>query len=277
MTGQTNLPITHTPTIHMVFSSVDLTTPDEKVAAERIASLEDVFLPNAVEVSWEQRDPQKCLGMVQFRDHTVQIAGLSMPLPPAVLDQTVHVSRWQPQIKAAMRQHRSHLSLLYTGKCPDPVDKMIALYQTAHAFDHENLLGVINPNAWTAHPPADFLAAEMIRTYHQNIPFSLWIGYVKFFIDKQHFWLVSRGHHIFDVPDLAYLVQAEEKLEEIINHFINIFYYIYEQDVVVTAGDTLAIQGSNTTMQFSEVEEGADFLMGPSGTLVIEKVRQDEG
>ncbi|MEA3327319.1 MAG: DUF4261 domain-containing protein [Chloroflexota bacterium] len=277
MTVQTNLPITHTPTIYMVFSSVDLTTPDENTIAERIASTEDSSPLNVVDVRWEQRNPQKCLGMVQFRDHKVQFTGLSMPLPPVVMDQTVHVSRWQPQIKAAMRQHLSHLSLQYTGKNPDPVEKMIAMYQTAHAFDHENLLGVINPNAWTAHPPADFLNADMIRTYHQNIPFSLWIGYVKFFIDKQHFWLLSRGHHIFDVPDLAYLVQADEKLDEIINHFINVFYYIYEQDVVVTAGDTLAIQGTNATMQFSEVEEGADFLMGPSGTLVIEKIRGDEG
>jgi len=277
MTAQTNLPITYTPTIHLVFSNPDLVTPDEKTLAERFASLEDISPTEVVDMQWEQRDSYKCLGRVQFRDHAVQVTGLSMPLPPAAMDQTVHVSRWQPQIKAAMRQHRSHLSLLYTGTNLDPVEKMIALYHTAHAFDHENLLGVINPNAWTAHPPADFLTAESIHAYRQNIPFSLWIGYVKFFIDKQHFWLTSKGHHIFDVPDMAYLIQADEKLDEIINHFNNIFYFIYEQDVVVTAGDTLAIEGGNVTMKFSEVEEGADFLMGPSGTLVIEKVKLDEG
>jgi len=276
MTAQTNLPISYTPAIHLVFSNPDLVTPDENTLAERFASLEDISPSDVVNVQWEQRDSHKCLGRIQYRDHAVQVTGLSMPLPPATMDQTVHVSRWQPQIKAAIRQHLSHLSLLYTGTNPDPVEKMIALYHTAHALDHENLLGVINPNAWTAHPPADFLTAESIQAYRQNIPFSLWIGYVKFFIDKQHFWLTSKGHHIFDVPDLAYLIQADEKLDEIINHFNNIFYFIYEQDVVVTAGDTLAIEGANVTMKFSEVEEGADFLMGPSGTLIIEKTRQDE-
>lgn len=274
MTQQTTPPTTYTPAIFLVFSNPELTTPDQKAIADRIASLEDPLQPDSVEAHWDLRGSEKCVGSVRFRDHGIQISGLSAPLPPSIMDQTIHVSQWQPQIKASIRQHRSQISLIYTGNNPDPIEKMIALYQTAYAFDTENLLGIINPNAWTAHPPADFLTAEMIRSYRQNIPFELWIGYTKFFIDKQHYWLASKGHHIFDVPDLAYLANADEELDDIINHFINIFYYLLEEDVEVVAGDTLAIKSADITMQFSEVEEGADFLMGPSGTLVIEKVDQ---
>jgi len=275
MTAQTTPPTSYTPTIYLVFADPELTNPDKTIIAERIASLEKSLPPDAVEVHWEVCGPDKCLGSVRFQNHEIQVSGLSMPLPPAILDQTVHVSRWQAQIKAAIRQHRAQMSLVYTGQNQDPIEKMVALYQIAFAFSTEDLLGVINPNAWTAHPPADFLTADLIRSYHKQIPFNLWIGYVKFFIDKQRYWLASKGHHIFDVPDLAYQVKPGEDFNEIVNHFINIFYYFYEKDVEVLAGDTLAIQGTSKNFQFSEVEEGAAFLMGPSGTLVVEKVERE--
>ena len=275
MTVQTTPTTSYTPTITLVFANPELTIPDETTIAERIAALENSLQPDAVEVHWEACGSDKCLGSILFQDHEVHISGLSTPLPPAILDQTVHVSRWQPQIKAAIRQHRTQINLVYTGHNPDPINKMVALYQIAYAFSTEDLLGVINPNAWTAHPPADFLTKELIRTFCNDIPFNLWIGYVKFFIDKQRYWLASKGHHIFDVPDLAYQAEPGEDIDEIVNHFINIFYYFYEQDVEVLTGDTLAIQGTSMNFQFSEVEEGAEFLMGPSGTLVIEKVDRE--
>lgn len=274
MTAQKTPVTNYTPMIFLVFSDPELSMPEKNIIADRIASLEDSLQPGAVEVHLDESEPGKCLGSIQFQNHTIQISGLSIPLPPAVLDQTVHVTRWQPQIKAAIRQHRTQISLVYTGQNPDPIDKMTALYQVAYAFSTEDLLGVINPNAWTAHPSADFLTADMIRAYRNDIPFNLWIGYVKFFIDKQRYWLVSRGHHIFDVPDLAYQAEPGDDFDEIVNHFINIFYYIYEQDVEVLAGDTLAIKGTGINFQFSEIEEGADFLIGPSGTLVIEEADQ---
>ena len=49
-----------------------------------------------------------------------------------------------------------------------------------------------------------------------------------------------------------------------------------EQDAVVTAGDTLSIKGTGENMRFSEVTEYEDFLMGPSGTLVVEKINPDQ-
>lgn len=278
MSDQLQQPIINMPAIHLLYSASVLPMPDKTIIAARMAAINNKEHQGSgeIEITWSLQDSQKCLGQIRFGDHSIQVAGLSTSLPQVIIDRTINVSHWQPQIKAAMRQHRSHLSLVYTGIHPDPTEKMTALYSAAHAFDNENLLGVVNEGAWTAHPPADFLNPERIATYRKDIPFILWVGYVRLYIDKLNYWLVTKGHHVFDVPDLAYLVQPEEDPDEIISHFINIFYFLYEKDVAVTAGDTLEISGTGENLRFSEVTEHADFLMGPSGTLVIEKIHPDQ-
>jgi hypothetical protein len=192
------------------------------------------------------------------------------------MDRTIHTSRWNPQIKAGLRLHRTTISVVYTGTHHDPVEKMIALYKLAHALQDENLLGIANENAWTAHPLADTLNPERILAYRETIPFALWMGTLKLFIDPEHYWLSTKGHHIFDVPDLAYFVQPGDQPDQIRNTFINIFYYLYEEDTEVAAGDTLIISSTGETMRFSEVTEFEDYLMGPAGTLVVEKIAPGE-
>jgi len=264
------------PFIHLVYGVPDLQVPDMQTLAERIQRNEPGRDISDIQISWQRMDAQQCLGVITFGLHQIQIAGLSNPLPPDIINRTVHTSHWQPQIKAAIRQHQSHISLVYTGKSLDPAEKMTALYQAAHALENENLLGVVNESAWTAHPRADFLSLEKIQQYRQEIPFILWVGYIKFFIDRNRFWLVTKGHHIFDVPDLAYLVQPGDSTDDVTSMFINVFYYLYEGDTVVTAGDTLSIGKTGEHMRFSEVTEYPEILLGPSGTLVIEKISPEE-
>jgi len=249
------------PMLHLIYAS--RTLPNAKVDA-----LQEIKL------DWAQQDADSFLGTAAFGEHQLHFAGLGMPLPRDVIDQTVMVSPWPGQIKAAMRQHLAHISLVYKEGSHDPIEQMIALYSLASAFENEDLLGIVNPNAWTAHPAADFLTPERIAQYRQEIPFNLWFGYVRFYTDDESFWLATKGHHIFDIPDLAYYVQPGEDPDAIINLFINIFYYLYEQDVFVTAGDTLEVSGSGQKLIFSEVTELSEVLMGPSGTLVLEKVNR---
>lgn len=272
MTEQYQSPRMILPNIHLVYGSPNLPQPEPDALVKGIREVEADSDGNAIEADWVYREPQKCLGQVQIGPHLIRVAGLSNPLPQEIVDCTVHPSPWGAQIKAAMRGHLSQLSLVYAGNHHDPVEKMVALYKTAHAFASEDLLGVLNENAWTAHPTGDYLSPDRIQSYREEIPFELWVGYVKFYLYEDEYWLVTKGHHIFDVPDFAYFMAVDEDENEIINHFINIFYYIYEQDVFVTAGDTLEISEKGKNLKFSEVPEGADFLMGPSGTLVIEKI-----
>ena len=259
-----------TPAIHLVYATPTLPTPDETEFLDKLAKDSPEILPDSLRLNWAIKTPDQSQGEVSFGDHRVLFAGQPIPLPTSIVDHTIHVSPWQPQIKAAMRQHHSHLSLVYAGSHPDPVEQMIALYQIAYRFQNEDLLGIVNEQAWTAHPPADFLTPERIVTYRQEIPFILWVGYVKFYLDLTRYWLVTKGHHLFDVPDLAAMVESPDQESEIIERLIAIFYYLYDNDVIAVAGDTLELQSSGQELRFAEVPEELDLLMGPSGTLVVE-------
>jgi hypothetical protein len=260
------------PAIHLLFSSPTVLLPDESILRARIAPLEAAIQPSDVRVSWQMQSVQRSVGEIRFGKHRIQITTLSAPLPNAVINRTVHVTHWQPGIKAAMRSHHAHLTLVYQGDHHNPVEKMLALYQTASAFQNENLSGIANQQAWTAHPAADFLSAERIASYRREFPFMLWVGYVKFFTDKDQYWLATKGHHIFDVPDLAYFIKSEDNEPAITDVFANIFYYLYEHDVFVTAGDTLEIGENDQVFKFTKIPEDAPFLMGPSGTLAVKKI-----
>jgi hypothetical protein len=275
MIEQTPNILERTPFIPLLFSSRDLPAINDQSIIDRIQAT-GLQENHQVEIIWQRQETSGFVGNLRFANHQVQISGLAYPLPHATVQRTVNTSPWQPQIKAAMRQHQSHISLVYMGEAHDPIEKMIALYTTARAFTHENLLGIANENAWTAHPVADFLSPQSIISYQEQIPFSLWFGTIRFFVDDQTYWLVTKGHHIFDVPDLAYHVRPGEDEEEITKTFINIFYYMQDPDVFVTAGDTLTIQGTAENMRFAEVTAFEDILMGPSGTLVVEKIKPDE-
>jgi len=270
--------MTHSPTyhpsfrpgLHLIFASENPPFPTEDLLKARISG-DGLANQEPIALRLSQADAQQFLGEVEFDQHHLQIAGMPYPLPQEVIDRTVMVSPWPAQTKAAMRHHRSQLRLDYLRGNPNPIEQMIALYRLASAVMSEDLLGIVNPNAWTAHPPADYLSPDQIAQYRQEIPFNLWFGYVRFYTDDQSYWLATKGHHIFDVPDLATFVQPTDDPNALINLFINVFYYLYEQDVFVTAGDTLEIRNSGEQLRFSEVTELSDLLMGPSGTLVIEK------
>ena len=116
-----------TPSLHLLFSSPTAPAPEASLLVEHIADLIASIRSSDIRASWQYHDAQKSLGEIRFGKHIIQAGGLSAPLPSEVIDRTIHVSHWQPQIKAAMRQHRAHLNLVYQGQHHDPVEKMIAL------------------------------------------------------------------------------------------------------------------------------------------------------
>ena len=272
MSDQTPFIQNFLPFIQLVYSTSPPEIPGVIQLSTRLAEVDPSWTLEETLNDPEIHLPQIFTGQYCFDGHLILAASNPNPIPSPIIDQTVLVSHWQPKIKAALRHHQSHLTLTYLHGSSNPITRMTALYGLAHAMDHEKMLGMVNPPAWTAHPKADFLTSEIIQSFNENIPFMLWIGYVKFFIDKESYWLVTKGHHLFDVPDLACRMEPDDDSQAMIDTFINLFYFIYEGDIDVTAGDSTEIQGSGQTYKFLEVTAFADQLMGPSGTLVIEKL-----
>jgi hypothetical protein len=262
----------HLPGIILLSSLEEFPVRENLALAEMIAACDPALSPEDVHHKWTVQESGQCYGDVAFGRHRCKLIGLPSPIPASTVDRTINVSYWQPAAKVAMRQHKSHLICAYQGDHPDPLEQMTALYQVAHSLQHPQLRAVVNEMAWTAHPPGDFLSPEKIHTYRDEIPFILWFGYVKFFVDKQNFWIATKGHAIFDVPDLAYFVSSEEQTSDIMNLFINIFYYLRDNNAIITPGDTMEISGAEDYLRFSKVTEFEDYLMGPSGTLVIERI-----
>lgn len=271
MDNQTQLFNSFSPTVSLLFSD-DITIPGQQAISQRLSEVDRTWADLRLMSEAEERTGHSFFGDIHFGGHHLHYSGSSSPLPQAIIDRTVLVSHWQPQIKAALRYHQSHLTLTYLEGVSDPVMRMIALYGLAHALENENLLGLVNPPAWTAHPKSDFLAPGKICSYREEIPFFLWVGYVKFFKDKQRYWFVTKGHHIFGLPDLAYFMDAGDDAAKLMETFINLFYYLGDDDTEVAVGDTVEISGTDQTFQFAEVSEYEEQLMGPAGTLVLQKL-----
>ena len=156
-----------TPAIHLIYAPALLEPPTDRDLTANLVICEAVERPNQVEISRSFDSPTQFLGEVSFGLHKIQIAGLSNPLPSEILDRTVNVSPWQPQIRAAMRQHRSQPQPDLCRQPPGPggendrpSTRWLSPWKTRH------LLGIVNEPAWTAHPPADFLSPDR----NQHLP-----------------------------------------------------------------------------------------------------------
>ncbi|MFH1446554.1 MAG: DUF4261 domain-containing protein, partial [Chloroflexota bacterium] len=178
----------------------------------------------------------------------------------------------------ALKRHQSQIVLTYAGSS-NPLEKMIALYKTAHALQNEHLLGILNEPAWTSHPVKDTLDAQRIRSYRESIPFILWFGYIKIPQDQENFWLMTRGHHVFGLPDLASLCQPGVNPAEVMNNFFNVFYYLHQSGAQVSPGDTLEISNIATPMRFAELPqlpEFSDLKLELNQVLLLEKIDRSE-
>lgn len=259
-----------TPFIHLIYAGlpddIQLTKHWHGILADSYPQLK----PDAIQVEWYETPSPVTAGAITFGDHRVRFFTASTPLPGPIIDRTIHVAPLPPQVRAYLRQHQAHLSLVYTGTHSDPLEQMIALYTAASLFQNTALAGVVNEQAWTAHPVGSTLSPATIASFRENLPWDLWVGRVKFYQDATHYWLVTRGQHIFDVPDLAAWIETESIEQQWIAYFFRIFHYLRSDQSVALAGDTLEMSPSGEVLRFSAVPaELTEQLQGPSGTLAL--------
>lgn len=260
------------PYIYLVYATPQFELPSEKDVTDYIRNFEGNASAESVETNWVVNDGNSFSGLIKIGQHQLRLAGVNVPLPASTIQKTVIPTHWDDTVKQHIRSHRAHLIIYYEGYHPDPVEQMIAIYKAASALKNDALIGVVNEAAWTCHPVTHFLDVATILNYRQELPFALWFGYIKLYTDPDHYWFFTRGHYLFNVPDLAYFCTPNVKAFDIMRLFINIFYYVFEAKHEINIGDTMEVQGGNNILRFAAVQEGADMIESPGGTLVIEKI-----
>jgi len=267
------------PCITLVFSQPELLVPDPLQMAMAISAVEE--RPHAEDVLVDIRLGQKdkLAAEVQFEGHKIKLLGASLPLPEEITQQIISATRWQGDFKEMLAAHRSQIVLSYAGKAKDGLSKMIALYKVAHALRHSALVGVVNELAWTAHPVLDTLESERIRSYYDAIPFLLWFGYLQVPLNDELYWLVSKGHGVFNLPELAFLVGAGDEPAVLMNHLFNVFYYLLKVDGNLRAGDTLEMSRGGAFFRVNEMPDLpglAEGQINPEVTLFLEQIPPDQ-
>ncbi|MEW9097061.1 MAG: DUF4261 domain-containing protein [Clostridiaceae bacterium] len=262
------------PALIMVFDTLPII--DGKNLSKRIEKIEKLNTEVEVTIEKELNNGETLLSVIEFDDHKIKLVGFNAPLPDDVINYTVDCSYWKPEDKDNIRNHKAHIICYYDGQNLDPSEKYIALYKVIYGFREKGLVGIINEGAWTCQPAyvvEDLVGKEMLMASREVPPLMLWTNFIKMPMDYGT-WMFTKGNHIFGVNDFAYLGDINEAAE--INEiFNNIFYYIYENQAIVESGHTLQIE-EEVYLKFRDVYRENEYLESPLGTLVIEKINQNE-
>jgi hypothetical protein len=219
-------------------------------------------------------------GTLEFDSHSVDLAGFEHTLPPEVLERTVEASHWTGEGREAMQRHAGYLLLSHRGGGANPVEKYIALYKAAATLAGDALAGVLIEDAWTcapAHVVREFLKAEFLKTCREQAPPILFTGFVKFKGEKGA-WFVTKGQHVFGVPDFVMQAGPDDEPERALDLFMNIFLYVISADRELKAGHTMQIAEEHF-LRFGELPPDhphQGVLKGAGRTLTITRIRKDE-
>jgi hypothetical protein len=209
---------------------------------------------------------------ISFGHHAFALAGIDAPVPADSSENAVDTSNWSPEDKAPLRRHRVHMICAYTGTEVDPTEQFIAALKVAGAFLRHGLVGVIDAAAWNCLPRrviAASLTTDFLDGARQTIPVAIWTGFVKFFRPDGLIWFCSKGFHRWGAPDFA-LLEAEGEGETAVDIFSALLGHVRSTGARLSPGDIADLGG--LPLRFSPVREYAEYLDGPGGTLVIERM-----
>lgn len=210
-------------------------------------------------------------GFVEYDGHNIRLFGVDGPVPEAVLDCTVEPSHWSPEMKERARRHRHHVLCQYRGGSKDPVEQYLALFRVALGACEDGLVSVLNEEACNFTPPdvvAYFGNPESVSACRASIPPFVWTSVLKCFRPDGACWFVTKGHHVFGVPDFALLGESEFA-DDVAGFMHDLFLYAYRTKATMEPGQTLEWGGERC--RFGPVTEYAEYLEGPAGTLVVER------
>jgi hypothetical protein len=227
-----------------------------------------------VTIKTELNEGGKLMTDISFNDHVIHVLGSAVKIPDGTM-RIMDIAPVAHEEKQRAKTHDAHVSLLYTGKSSDPIEQYLALYKVAHAFSKYALVGVLNEPAWLFHAPeaiADIVKSENIKASRGVWPvISYWISFLPLRADHT-LWFFTKGNHIFGMRDFAMKIASLEQkdTDKAFDLFVNFFHYVRRTHTAIAPGIT--IDWGDGKYLLSEVTEEKEWLEGPKGTVVFEKV-----
>jgi|GEM_PF-6050141 len=234
-------------------------------------------LGDALSIDMFYTDEKSMMLSGNYLGNKIMVAGLYFTYPQQVLDQVLPVCHFSADDKSKFKHSKAHvLFSINTGNTPPHV-LYDALMQLVNAFVAEdgNAIGLVIESAMTATilaslPKIAEERQEMLT--EKSMPFWSWFsftgGFVKYIVDSNTIWYVTKGNHQFGLPELAYKGSATEGNDTLMT-FKALFSYMYGYGAKLAAGQTAEI--GETNLRFTELTEYADLFKGKYGTLVVSK------
>ncbi|MDJ1503090.1 hypothetical protein [Xanthocytophaga agilis] len=220
-------------------------------------------------------DLEGMTALLSLEEDQIILAGLYFSYPKDVLDTVLQVCHFSQEAKQTFYQSQAHIFLTYRSTTVSPHLQYDRLYQSIGCLQEEDnqAIGVIQESAMTAHP-IDFLSAiESERKdllAGKSMPFMSWIawtgGCVKYILDQNTIWFVTKGNHNFGLPEFAFKGRPDQG-NSTMQIFNALFAYMYFYKAVLAPGHTADLAG--LSLKFSAVEEYKDLFTGKYGTLVV--------
>lgn len=220
-------------------------------------------------------DEEATLVQIRFGDDEVTVAGLYIPYPDSVLDTILPICHFAAADKEKFRHSKAHILLSCKSTAPAPHVQYDRLYRIAGCLLAEDggAIGIVNEAAMTAHPAPLIAktAEERDRLYKEKaMPFMSWLlwtgGCVKYVLDDETIWFVTKGNHQFGLPELAFKGGPKEG-NSTMETFNALFAYMYFYRARLLPGHTAEIGGLK--LRFSALTEYEELFEGEYGTLVV--------
>jgi len=237
--------------------------------------LENAFGKEAKEISGEA-DEKASFIQVDFGDGRITVAGLHFTYPAQVLDGILPTCHFAAAEKQKFYSSQAHILLSYNSESATPAHiQYDRIYRVASCLfaEDENAIGIVNESAMTAHPAAMLKHIENERADLQkgkSMPFMSWMfwtgGCVKFILDENTIWFVTKGNYVFGLPELAFKGGPNQG-NSTMEIFNALFSYMYFYNAKLAVGHTADI--GDLKLKFTAVTEYKEAFEGKLGTLVV--------
>jgi len=242
-----------------------------ELAAARVELVRVADVPAAASLVSADGPPASVLGLVEWGDHRVRLAGFDAPMPYGPVEACVGPAMVAPPVKQDAKLHRSHALLYYTGTHGDPLERYVALGVVASALARLDAIVVMNEEARTAVPALDLIpedGEDLLRTL-RGLPLPyLYGGFVKLDVgDAERPWVRTFAAHRFGLPDLAYHLSGHSETSQAFRLFAGMLGYLRQSGERFEPGDGIDLGGEGKLRLRAPTD--AEWYLESDGTMLV--------